>query len=973
MSGAHAGFELVREQSISELDTGARLFRHRRTGAEVLSLTNRDENKSFAITFRTLPSDDTGVAHILEHSVLSGSGKYPVKELFMELLKGSCATFINAMTFPDKTCYPVASTNLKDFYNLVDVYFDVVLNPLLESHTLDQEGWHFELEGPDAALSYKGVVFNEMKGAYSLQDAHIAEQVTRALLPNTIYAHSSGGDPQHIPELSHARWREFHRHFYHPSNARICFWGDDPEETRLRIVDEALKPFDRQAVSETIALQSRFTAPHRSSGRVPAAIADAREGKGAVSVGWLLSDGGDTPEVRIAIRVLNEILVGSPASPLRKALLDSGLGEDLIDGADWDEMRQPAFVTGLKGVREANRDRVEPLVLDTLKSLVRSGIDEVAADAALNTIEFALRENGTWARGVGTILRSFETWLYDGDPITALAFEQPLATVRARLQENPRYFEQMIELYLLANAHRSMIWHAPDAELLARQEIEEKARLAQILGRLSDKERQQIAANALELRRRQETPNSPAALAKLPMLCLTDLDRKNSAIPSEVVMLAERPVLQHGLSTNGIAYIDVGFDLQTLSGKELAYVPVLARALIELGTDKEDEVTFAHRIARHTGGIEPQAFALTKTDAKSTTAWLLLRGKATVAKASELIAIMRDVLLSARLDQRERVRRLVLEEKARLESSLVPAGSYYCSLRLKAGANVSGFVNEQMYGVSQLEFLRQLAAQIETDWPAALARLTTVRSKLILRASALANVTVDANAWAPLRDQIERLLGCLPEGNPAPAVWQPLTTPRNVGLVVPTQVNYVAKGTGIFDFAARPSGAALAVCRWLSLAWLIPEIREQGGAYGASLDFERHSGYLALTSYRDPNLIETLETFDGTGAFLRDLELGDSDLARSVIGALNGVDPYQLPAAKALTSLMRYLIGQTEVARQKLRDELFATTATDFRNFADVMDGVRDRGQIVVMGAEQTLSEANRTRGGDWLVLNKIM
>jgi presequence protease len=973
MSGAHAGFELVREQSISELDTGARLFRHRRTGAEVLSLTNRDENKSFAITFRTLPPDDTGVAHILEHSVLSGSGKYPVKELFMELLKGSCATFINAMTFPDKTCYPVASTNLRDFYNLVDVYFDVVLNPLLESHTLDQEGWHFELEGLNAALSYKGVVFNEMKGAYSLQDAHIGEQVTRALLPNTIYAHSSGGDPQHIPELSHARWRAFHRRFYHPSNARICFWGDDPEETRLRIVDEALKPFDRQPVSGQIAPQPRFITAHRSCARVPAAIADARDGKGAVSVGWLLSDGGDTPEVRIAIRVLKEILVGSPASPLRKALLDSRLGEDLIDGADWDEMLQPAFVTGLKGVREANRDRVEPLVLDTLKNLVRSGIDRVAADAALNTIEFALRENGTWARGVGTILRSFETWLYDGDPITALAFEQPLATVRARLDENPRYFEQMIELYLLTNAHRSMIWHAPDAELLASQEAEEKARLAKIRSGLSDKELQQITANALELRRRQETPNSPAALAKLPMLRLADLDSKNSAVPSEVVMLGGRPVLQHGLSTNGIAYIDVGFDLGTLSGKELAYVPVLARALIELGTDKEDEVTFAHRIARHTGGIEPQAFALTKTDAKSTTAWLLLRGKATVAKVSELIAIMRDLLHSARLDQRDGVRSIVLEEKARLESSLVPAGSYYCSLRLKAGANASGFANEQMYGVSQLEFLRQLAAEIETDWPAALARLTTVRSKLIVRSSAIANVTVDANALAPLRDQIERLFGCLPERNPALAVWQPLTSPRNVGLTVPTQVNYVAKGTAIFDFAERPSGAALAVCRWLSLAWLIPKIREQGGAYGASLDFERHSGYLALTSYRDPNLIETLATFDGTGAFLRDLELSDSDLTRSVIGALNGVDPYQLPAAKGLTSLMRYLVGQTEVARQKLRDELFATTATDFRNFAEVMNGVRDRGQVVVMGAEQTLSEANRSRGGDWLALNKIM
>jgi Zn-dependent M16 (insulinase) family peptidase len=278
-----------------------------------------------------------------------------------------------------------------------------------------------------------------------------------------------------------------------------------------------------------------------------------------------------------------------------------------------------------------------------------------------------------------------------------------------------------------------------------------------------------------------------------------------------------------------------------------------------------------------------------------------------------------------------------------------------------------------MYGVSQLAFLRQLAAEAETNWPATLARLSAVRSKLIVRSSVIANVTVDAKAWDPMRGQIEALLGCLPEGSRTPVTWQPLIRPRNEGLIVPTQVSYVAKGTGILDFAARPTGTALAVCRWLTLAWLVPKIREQGGAYGASLDFERRSGYLALTSYRDPNLIETLATYDGTGAFLRALELSDADLARSIIGSLNGVDPYQLPSAKGFTSLTRYLIGQTEIDRQQLRDELFATTAADFRNFADVMDGVRDRGLIVVMGAEETLSEANRTRGSDWLALNKIM
>lgn len=973
MSVAHSDFELVREQSIPELDTTARLFLHRRTGAQVLSLTNGDENRSFAVTFRTLPSDDTGVAHILEHSVLSGSRKYPVKELFMELLKGSCATFINAMTFPDKTCYPVASTNLKDFYNLVDVYFDVVFNPLLETHTLDQEGWHFELDDPDAALAYKGVVFNEMKGAYSQADAHIGEQVIRALLPSTIYANSSGGDPRHIPELTYAQWRDFHRRFYHPSNARICFWGDDPEETRLRIVAAALEPFRRQPATEAIGLQSHFTVPRRSSAAIPAAAVDANERKGAVSVGWLLSDGDDIPEARIAIRVLKEVLVGSSASPLRKALLDSGLGEDLIGAAEWDEMRQPVFVTGLKGVLETKHGLVEPLVLDTLKSLTQSGIDPAALDAALNTIEFALRENGTWARGVGTILRSFDTWLYDGDPIAALAFEKPLAAVRAKLAQQPRYFEKLIEQYLLINPHRSTIWHAPDGALLARQEAEEKERLSAIRSSFSSEELQRLATETVELRRRQATPNPPAALAKLPMLRLDELDRMNRVFPREVTTLKGRPVLHNSISTNGIVYADVAFDLRSLSGSELAYIPVLARALTELGTDKEDEVAFAHRIARHTGGIEPRAFALTKTDGKSTAAWLVLRGKATVAKGSELFAIFRALLLNARLDQRERMRRLVLEEKARLEAGLVPMGSYYCQLRLEAAASEAGFANEQMYGVSQLEFLRKLAAEIEPDWPTVVARLNTVRSKLLSGSAAVVNVTVDNRAWEPIRGEIEELLASLPAATYTPMTWQPLDRPTSEGLIVSSQVNFVAKGTSILDFAPRPNGAALAVCRWLILAWLIPKIREQGGAYGASMELDRRSGHLALSSYRDPNLLETLATFDGAGAFLRALELSDRDLTRSIIGSLNGIDPYQLPGAKGFTSLTRFLIEQTETERQQLRDQLFVTTIADFRNFAEVMDGVRDRGQVVVMGAEEALLAANRARTGDWLALTKVL
>ena len=963
-----ASFDLLQEAAIPEIGSTARLFRHKRTGAEVLSLTNADQNKAFGVNFQTLPGDHTGVAHILEHAVLSGSRKYPVKELFMELLKGSCATFINAMTYPDKTCYPVASTNLKDFYNLIDVYLDVVLHPLLESHTLDQEGWHYELESTQAPLTYKGVVFNEMKGVYAMQDAVIDEQATAALLPDTIYALSSGGDPKHIPELTHEAWRGFHKRFYHPSNARIFFWGDDPEAERLRLIDAALAPFDRAPAGGSIAPQSRFQAPRQSAMTMPAAAAAV--GRGAVSIGWVLSDGPEIPEKRLAWAVLYEILSGTSASPLRQALLDSGLGEDLI--SIFDEVRQRIFITGLKGVAEADRDKVEPLVLATLGKIAKDGLDPAAIEASINSLEFDLRERNSSNRGISAMIAALRTWNYGSDPIAALAFEAPLADLKIALKTNPRYFEQMIQASFIDNPHRSVVWHAPDPELLARQESEEKTRLARIGEGLTPAERARIAAETGELKRRQEAPNTPEQLAKLPSLRIADLDRRNMVIPRAVATLGGRPFIHHDLPTNGIAYIDLGFDLHALPATDLGLVPVLARAIVELGTDRDDETAMAQRIQRHTGGVSLSPSAMGRVGGDGEAAWLFLRGKATLPKAPELLAIFRDLLLSARLDQKERLKRMVLEEKAQIESGLVMSGNRYCSLRLKARTSAAGHATELMDGVSQLLFLRQLAADIDGDWPAVLARLNKARAALINRGALITHVTLEAKALEQLRPELERLLAALPSAVFAAQAWQPASLPKAEALLVPAQVNYVAKGADARLYGFKPGGACLAINRWLSLAWLIPKIREQGGAYGASFDVDLRSGELAFTSYRDPNVLSTLETYDGTGDYLRALDLADTDLTRAIVGAVNRIDPYQLPGPQGFTSLSRYLAGQTEAARQTLRDELFATKPADFRAFSAVADGVRDNGAIVIMGSAETLQRVNSEKGGNWLTLTTV-
>ncbi|WP_298820599.1 insulinase family protein [Chloroflexus sp.] len=956
------GFELLRDEFISELNTRARLYRHVKTGAELLSLENDDENKCFGITFRTPPRDSTGIAHILEHSVLCGSRKYPVKDPFFTLVKGSVHTFLNAMTYPDKTTYPVASTNLKDFYNLVDVYLDAVFFPRITPEVLKQEGWHFELPDPDAPLSIKGVVYNEMKGAYSSPDSMLYRYSQQSLFPDTTYGHSSGGDPQAIPDLTYEAFKQFHQTLYHPSNARIFFYGDDPPEERLRKLDEYLSQFERIEPPSQIERQARFAEP-RAFEHTFSASADNNQ-KGMVMLNWLIDDNRDPTQV-MARELLSYILLGNAAAPLRKALIDSGLGEEVVGGYESDLLQQ-TFSVGMKGIDPASASQVEELILRVLTELAEQGIDPETIAAAFNTFEFSLRENntGSFPRGLVLMLRALSTWLYDDDPIAPLRFEAPLAAVRAAVDSGERIFERMIRELFLDNPHRTRVMLRPDPDHAALLAAAEQARIDAFAATLDAEKRAALVAETQALAEWQQTPDPPEALATIPTLRLADLDRQVKRIPTEVDERGGVTLLRHNLFTNGIVYLDLAFDLRALPAHLLPYAPLFARALTEMGTATSDFVRLLQRIGRETGGI--YAATMTATDVTTATpvGRLVVRGKSTLAQVNGLLRLLSEILLTVNLDDYERFRQIVLRARANKESSLVPAGNAYARRRLAARFSPAEWAEEQMGGISSLFFLRELEQRIQHDWPGVLSDLEATRAALINRRGLVANLTLDADNQQTVLPVLTSFLAELPEADYTPVSWPTRNVDGGEGLIIPAQVNYVAKGVNLHAHGIRPGGSAMVVLRHLTIDYLLDRIRIQGGAYGAGGNYDRSTGLFIATSYRDPNLLRTLDVYDEMAEFLQQAALDSTTIERAIIGTIGDMDAYQLPDAKGYTALVRYLTSVSDEYRQQIRDQVLATTAADFEAFAEAAAALRDYGQVAVLGSAEAIEAANCERPG---------
>ncbi len=969
------GFELIREETIHELNTVARRYRHVQSGADLLSLQNDDENKSFGIAFRTPPTDSTGLPHIMEHSVLCGSRKYPLKEPFTELLKGSLKTFLNAFTSPDRTIYPVASANLQDFYNLVDVYLDAVFFPRITPQILAQEGWHFEMEGPEDDLSFKGVVFNEMKGAYSSPDNLLYRYGRQSLFPDTVYANDSGGDPAVMPDLTYEQFKNFHDTYYHPSNAMIFFAGDDEPTERLRILDAYLSEFGALDVDASIPIQPPFDAPRHVTIGYDAGDEPDGDNKGMVVVEWAMPPEVSSPAEMLLISILSYTLVGMSGAPLQKALIDSGLGEGMTGGGFGDDLRQMTFSAGLKGIDPAKAPEVEALILSTLSQVADEGLDPESIEAAVNTLEFNLRENntGSFPRGLAMMMRVMSEWANGQDPVDHLAFEASLEEVKSMLADQPGILQERIRRYLVENPHRATVLLQPDPTVGPARDAAEQARLDAAWAAMTPDDVMDVITETHALRLAQETPDSPEALAAIPTLTLADLPREEKPIPSVESTIQGSRVLVHDLATNGIVYLDLGFDLHTLPQDLLPYVPLFSRALLQMGTEEEDYVKLTQRIGRKTGGLWTDRMESAQLASDEAVAWLLLRGKSTVEQAPEMLGIMADVLTTVRLDNPERFRQLVLESKARKESGVIPSGHSFVNDRLRASFNEADWLSEQWSGVSSLFFLRQLAQEIETDWPGILAKLEAIRTTLLNRNAMLCNITVDGEGWDAVRPALDSFLADLPGTVVRPVHWQRASFPSHEGLTIPAQVNYVGKGVNLYELGYEYSGSMIAISNYLRNGYIWDKVRVQGGAYGGFVSFDRHSGIYAYLSYRDPNLADTLAVYDSVGAYLRGVDLPQEELTKSIIGAIGRLDAYQMPDAKGYTALVRTLLGSTVEERQRIRDQVLSTSVADFRQLGEVLSGFSAAGRVVVLGSADGIAQANAGALGNLLSVQKVL
>ncbi len=954
-SMTHSGFKLHSQHQVPELSGTAQIFEHLKTGARLLSISNSDTNKVFGISFRTPPADNTGVAHILEHSVLCGSRKYPLKEPFKELIKGSLKTFLNAFTYPDKTCYPVASLNHRDFYNLIDVYLDAVFYPRLTPQVLQQEGWHYELEKSSDPLTYKGVVFNEMKGNYSSPDRMLEEYIQQSLFPNHVYGLDSGGNPEQIPQLTFEKLKSFHQQYYHPSNSYIYFYGDDDPEKRLEIVDQYLKDYEKLPLDSSIPAVEPFEKPRQIEKFYPSGEG---QDQAMVAVNWLLAESKD-PVLKLAFRMLVYILVDTPGSPLRQALINSGLGEDLTEVTFEPNLKYLYFSAGLKGAKLSDTVKVEKLIFDTLQALAKTGFDQQLIEAAINTVEFRLRENKPergFPQGLKLMQRALTTWLYDHDPLVLLAYEKPLSEVKHQINQNSHFFEDLIRKYLLDNSHRTTLTLKPDSQLLIQSQQQEVNRLAEVKSSMSDSDLQLVIQQTQQLKQSQNAPDSAAALASLPSLDIADLDRSSPKIPLRLDSISDLPLLYHDLPTNKINYLDLGFNLHALPAKLLPYAPLLAKIWLEADNQAYDYIQLTQRIGKHTGGIEPAILASSVRNQLQSTAWLFLRTKSLASQSAELFQILDSILRTPKIDNQSRIRQIVLKEKVQIEAELTPSGHQFSHTRLQAHFSESGWATEETQGVSYLFFLRQLISDIDKNWLLVLTNLRQTHELLVNRRNMLANTTLQPGDFPEFKSQLATMLQKLPSFPPVESSWKKTDYSSYEGLTLPTQVNYVSKAANIYDLGYKFDGSLLVLIKFLRNSWLWEKIRMEGGAYGAFCAFDHRSGLFSYFSYRDPNLLETLKNYDSTSDFLHQYQFTPSELARCIIGTIGELDHHLLPDDQGYISMIRYLCGDDDEFRQQIRDQVFAAKPSDFQQFCAILNLISKKGQVVVLGSESAIN-----------------
>ena len=976
----HEHWKLQWTKPVPEIKSTAYMFLHEKSGAPLLYLANEDDNKVFCIAFRTPPTDSTGIAHIMEHSALCGSERFPSKEPFVDLLKSSLQTFLNAFTADDRTMYPVASRNNKDFTNLMTVYLDAVFFPNVKKHheILMQEGWHYDLD-PEGNLIYNGIVYNEMKGVYSQPTSVLYRTIQKSMYPDSTYANDSGGNPDNIPDLTQAQFEAFHDQYYHPSNSLIYLYGDGNIEEHLAFLhDEYLHKFDKIEVDAKVIPQPAFAQPKDVTAEYSVDPGESTDGKTFLSMNYLLPTDLDNAERSYGLDLLTYILVNSEAGPLRRALLDAGIGLD-TDASFDSSILQPCFTITIHNSDPDKKEKFLEVLDTTLRTLVKEGIDRKIIEGAINRTEFMLREFqiSGFPKGLAINMQVLETWPYledtaGGDPLGHLHFEKILTNLRAGVENN--FFESLIEKYLLENPSRGFVMLKPRQGLEKENSDQLTARLAEVKNSLTPAQLEAIVQQKAALVERQSMPDKPEDVAKIPQLALSDVDRKAENIPFSVIPAPDRgrgqapagiqtamPMYNVDVDTNGIVYITVLFELDP-TRQDPATLSFFSNVLGRLDTENYSYADLNSEIDLHTGGISTGlSVSSINKESDRFNLHFVARVKTTLPKLEKGLELVHEILTKTKFDDTARLKEIVQEYRVGAEQSLMSSGHRFAQTRSASYFSSKDLYRERTSGIEHYKFLVNLEKNFDTEANKFAETLAGYAGRLFRTNNGQIFVTLPKENFEtvkPILNDFEAKFPTPRSSRPSgltvqqPIMWGQL----NEAVVIPSRVQYVVKSANFRDAGFEHTGNLLVLTNILRTGYLWNNIRVQGGAYGGGFSADMN-GVFSLWSYRDPHLRRTVEVYHGVADHLENLELSEEDLTKAKIATIGGLDKPMTPSEKGGRVIGMLLSGLTQEDIQKERDEVLSTTVEDLRKFAPMFRKGMAQNNICVFGNETKLAE----------------
>lgn len=955
-----AEYEILDEHRVEDVRSDGFILRHKKSGARIAILSNNDDNKVFYIGFRTPPEDETGVPHIIEHTTLCGSKKFPVKDPFIELAKGSLNTFLNAMTYPDKTVYPVASCNDQDFKNLMDVYLDAVFNPNITKYEeiFKQEGWHYELTGKDDELKINGVVYNEMKGAYSSPDEVLSSQIYSSLFPDNTYSKDSGGNPEYIPKLTYEAYLDFYHKYYHPSNSYIYLYGDMDVVERLEWLDkEYLSLYDYKKVNSEINKQPAFDEIKNVEAQYSITMDDSQENKTYLSYNRVVGDSLDKMLYQ-AFDVLDYALVSSPGAPVKQALIDAGIGDDVYGSYDAGIL-QPVFSFVAKNANASQADEFESIIEKTLKEVVKTGINKEALLAGINSSEFKFREAdfGQFPKGLLFGLNCLDSWLFDDmKPFIHLECLGTFAKLRKAVDTD--YFEKLIQEYLLDNTHGSSVTVKPKRGLGNEREEALAKELSDYKASLSDEEIKKLIEDTEHLKKYQEEPSSDEDLRKLPML--TRADMKKNAMPFSNIEdeLLDVKVVRHDIESNGIDYISFLFDAGDFAQSELGYLGFFTNALGLVNTEKYSYTDLANATNIYTGGISTGTAS--HPDIKDRNNFVFkfeVKLKVLEKNLDKALELMEQMLLSSDFTDTKRLGELVAQIKARLQANLSSSGHLVAAMRSMSSFSRYALYQDELKGIAFYRSICRIEKELSESPKSVSDKLAAIAKKLFARNRMLISFTGNNEAYGNAKPSLEKVIAGFNKmstlGNQAEVHFNT----AKEAFIDASQIQYVAK-TGDFICEGYEYTGALRLLRIiLSYDYLWINVRVKGGAYGCMNTFLR-SGESYFVSYRDPNLSDTLDVYDRIPEYIKSFSPDERDMTKYIIGTFSALDTPMNPEAKGSRSLSAYLEGITYEQIQKERNEILNAQPEDIRRLADLVEAVLKKDSICVIGNENMIKES---------------